>query len=90
MNLFNLLLTTLSLAAGLWLTFRLPGIYQPLGVILFTSFGLFALRASGPRISIVARLKSLRWKRNQFCRGWLITGDTGSGKTISGVNQLAH
>jgi hypothetical protein len=27
---------------------------------------------------------------NQFCRGWLITGDTGSGKTSSGINQLAH
>ncbi len=38
----------------------------------------------------VARLGSLTWKRNQFCRGWLITGDTGSGKTSSGINQLAH
>jgi len=38
----------------------------------------------------VARLGGLTWSRNQFCRGWLITGDTGSGKTSSGVNQLAH
>jgi Type IV secretion-system coupling protein DNA-binding domain len=38
----------------------------------------------------VARLGSLTWKRNQFARGWLITGDTGSGKTSSGINQLAH
>jgi hypothetical protein len=38
----------------------------------------------------VARLGGLKWKRNQFCRGWLITGDTGSGKTSSGINQLAH
>jgi hypothetical protein len=38
----------------------------------------------------VARLGGLRWKRTQFCRGWLITGDTGSGKTSSGINQLAH
>jgi hypothetical protein len=38
----------------------------------------------------VARLGGLTWKRNQFCRGWLITGDTGSGKTSSGINQLAH
>jgi hypothetical protein len=38
----------------------------------------------------VARLGGLTWKRNQFCRGWLITGDTGSGKTTSGINQLAH
>ena len=38
----------------------------------------------------VAQLGNLTWKRNQFCRGWLITGDTGSGKTSSGINQLAH
>ncbi len=45
----------------------------------------------GPRKgSIAARLGGLTWKRNQFCRGWLITGDTGSGKTSSGINQLAH
>lgn len=40
--------------------------------------------------SWVARLGRLTWRRNQFCRGWLITGDTGSGKTSSGINQLAH
>ncbi len=39
--------------------------------------------------SFSARLGGLTWKRNQFCRGWLITGDTGSGKTSSGINQLA-
>jgi len=45
----------------------------------------------GPRKgSFAARLGGLTWKRNQFCRGWLITGDTGSGKTSSGINQLAH
>jgi hypothetical protein len=38
----------------------------------------------------VAQLGGLTWRRNQFCRGWLITGDTGSGKTTSGINQLAH
>ncbi len=42
------------------------------------------------RNNLVAQLGGLIWKRNQFCRGWLITGDTGSGKTTSGINQLAH
>jgi hypothetical protein len=46
--------------------------------------------APRPRKAHVARLGRLTWKRNQFCRGWLITGDTGSGKTSSGINQLAH
>ena len=48
------------------------------------------LAAPGKPIRCVARLGRLVWKRNQFCRGWLITGDTGSGKTSSGINQLAH
>ena len=43
-----------------------------------------------PRSPYVARLGGLTWRRSQFCRGWLITGDTGSGKTSSGINQLAH
>ena len=42
------------------------------------------------KTNYVARLGGLTWKRSQFCRGWLITGDTGSGKTSSGINQLAH
>jgi hypothetical protein len=45
------------------------------------------LMPSSPR---VARLGRLTWRRSQFCRGWLITGDTGSGKTSSGINQLVH
>ena len=32
----------------------------------------------------------LTWDRNSFCRGWLITGSTGSGKTESGINILMH
>ncbi len=36
-----------------------------------------------------ARLGGLTWDRNDFCRGWLITGDTGSGKTFA-VNALLH
>lgn len=52
----------------------------------------FVLRQLHPRkeTHVVVRLKGLTWKRSQFCRGWLITGDTGSGKTSSGFNQLAH
>lgn len=43
-----------------------------------------------PPRPLVAQLGGLRYARSQFCRGWLITGDTGSGKTSSGINQLAH
>ena len=34
--------------------------------------------------------RRIRWDRNSFCRGWLITGSTGSGKTECGINKLLH
>ncbi len=57
-----------------------------LGLALVAAWLLFAPAKRG----FVVRLGGLTWRRNQFCRGWLITGDTGSGKTSSGINQLAH
>jgi Type IV secretion-system coupling protein DNA-binding domain len=39
---------------------------------------------------IVVRLAGFSWTRNDFCRGWLITGDTGSGKTRSGITRLLY
>ena len=38
----------------------------------------------------IVQLKGFAWTREDFCRGWLITGDTGSGKTRSGINQLLY
>ena len=58
--------------------------------ILLTLIALCLLFLPRSRKGCVARLGGLTWKRTQFCRGWLITGDTGSGKTSSGINQLAH
>ena len=68
----------------------LPQPYGSLLALIASAFGVAALLMPEQRESFVARLKGLRWKRSQFCRGWLITGDTGSGKTSSGINQLAH
>ncbi len=39
---------------------------------------------------VVARLAGFTWTREDFCRGWLITGDTGSGKTRSGITPLLY
>jgi type IV secretory pathway TraG/TraD family ATPase VirD4 len=44
------------------------------------------LRRSTKRV--VVRLAGFTWARDDFCRGWLITGDTGSGKTRSGITPL--
>ncbi len=51
-------------------------------VALFSNF-----RAKRER-RVVARLGGFTWTRADFCRGWLITGDTGSGKTRSGITRL--
>jgi TraM recognition site of TraD and TraG len=38
---------------------------------------------------ISASLAGFSWDRNDFCRGWLVTGDTGAGKTFA-INALLH
>ena len=57
-------------------------------------FGLFAgyvlLSDGQKKKSVIVRLKGLKWHRADFCRGWLITGDTGSGKTRSGITPLLY
>lgn len=42
------------------------------------------------RSPVVAKLGGLTWTMEDFCRGWLITGDTGSGKTRSGITPLLY
>jgi hypothetical protein len=39
---------------------------------------------------IVARMGGFMWDMNSFCRGWSITGRTGSGKTVCAINTLMH
>ena len=44
-------------------------------------------KSNKPRTT--ASLAGFTWDRNDFCRGWLITGDTGAGKTFA-INALMH
>lgn len=39
---------------------------------------------------ITCRIGDLVWDRLTFCRGWLITGATGTAKTKCGINTLMH
>ncbi|MGH7990031.1 MAG: type IV secretory system conjugative DNA transfer family protein [Limisphaerales bacterium] len=74
-------------------TFHLPASFKLLrafGIGYGVLLCIIATRLLLSRNRHVAQLGGLTWKRNQFCRGWLITGDTGSGKTSSGINQLVH
>lgn len=72
------------------LALRNPQYVSVAGGIFLTLIAAWLLFVPRNCKNCVVRLGGLKWKRTQFCRGWLITGDTGSGKTSSGINQLAH
>ncbi len=44
-------------------------------------------RGSSPA-PVILRLGGFSWTIEDFCRGWLITGETGSGKTLGAVNAM--
>lgn len=61
------------------------------GVGVFLGCGFYAAYTGQRSLpEFIIYLKGLAWTREDFCRGWLVTGDTGSGKTRSGVNQLLY
>ncbi|MEO6787180.1 MAG: hypothetical protein ABI318_13700, partial [Chthoniobacteraceae bacterium] len=92
MNFFNALIAALSAAAGYC---SLQILDAPASQMMAGAFGLFAcyaltLPAGGLKRKVIVKLRGLSWTREDFCRGWLITGDTGSGKTRSGITPLLY
>jgi type IV secretory pathway TraG/TraD family ATPase VirD4 len=67
---------------------------QPWAAVLTAALGtcgiFTALAPNTSRKKPIVKLKGLSWSREDFCRGWLITGDTGSGKTRSGITPLLY
>ena len=61
-----------------------------LGLLTVIAALIFTMFFTRHHKSTVVKLGGLRWNRADFCRGWLITGDTGSGKTRSGITPLLH
>jgi hypothetical protein len=57
-------------------------------ILLGTAVMLIARFFQSSEKSVIVRLAGFKWTRADFCRGWLITGDTGSGKTRSGITPL--
>ena len=55
---------------------------------LFATAALVSSLRQSRNRRVVVRLGGFKWTREDFCRGWLITGDTGSGKTRSGITPL--
>jgi hypothetical protein len=90
MRLLNYIATALSLLLAAGALFRLP---TPISWAVAAIFALIAayaatVKAKPATSKVVVSLKGFAWRQEDFCRGWLITGDTGSGKTRSGINQL--
>jgi type IV secretory pathway TraG/TraD family ATPase VirD4 len=90
-RLFGLIIAGLSAVATSYVilvhptpfSWMLAGAFSLLGCTVFA----FALRTTERPIVC---LKGMMWTRADFCRGWLITGDTGSGKTRSGITPLLY
>jgi TraM recognition site of TraD and TraG len=85
----NLLLALISAGAALALGMR-PGIGQwaawPFGVLSLWQF--YCTVAARSRETIILRLGGFPWDIQSFCRGWLITGQIGTGKTAAAINTM--
>ena len=67
-------------------------LYQEILIYIAFSLGGYAYICipSSSRDKYVCRIKNFKWNLNDFCRGWLITGKTGSGKTASAIAHIIH
>lgn len=87
----NLLLAigSASIAVVLW-----PGtemhrtVAGGFALLAFWQSYCFASRSRRPAARIVLRLGGFRWTADDFCRGWLITGQIGTGKTAAAINTM--
>src|SRR5687768_4129320 len=86
----NLFLAAGSAVLALWLA-RHSGPWS-VGPCAFGLLALWqaysAITTRRSRSPVVLRLGGFSWTTEDFCRGWLITGETGSGKTLGGVNAM--
>jgi hypothetical protein len=85
----HLIIAGVCFATAAWFlySFRPPVSWTLAGVFAVSALAL-AIGWNQNDPNALVRLKGFSWTREDFCRGWLITGDTGSGKTRSGINSL--
>ncbi len=88
MKILDSLLTLFCLFGALAAYFFLSPPLSYLGVALCAIFGAWAFFSADHSGMIIVRLGGLSWTMEDFVRGWLITGRTGSGKTQSAINTL--
>ena len=87
----NLILALGSVSAAVYL-WTAAGIGRGIAVgFVALSLWQFYCAASGVRrrsASTVLKLGGFSWRLEDFCRGWLITGQIGTGKTTAAINTM--
>jgi hypothetical protein len=83
-----LLLWSVCLALG-WFFEPVVGWLSFLPMLVSMPLGWCCAPLRSKKAQTTASLAGFVWDRNDFCRGWLITGDTGAGKTFA-INRLMH
>jgi hypothetical protein len=81
-------LWTFSIAVG-WLFEPIVGWLSFLPLFVGIPFSFYFAPPLSKSRQTTASIGGFNWERNDFCRGWLITGDTGAGKTFA-INVLLH
>ena len=88
MRIADLIIFFGSIAGAIAGHFLLVAPYSWGVVTLCAGFGAWSLFGEAHTGNVVLRLGGLTWSMEDFVRGWLITGRTGSGKTQSGINSI--
>ncbi len=83
----RLLFAILIVGAGGVIALAFPHPHH-LIVILTASLIAWAMLPRGKKRKVILRYGRLTWTRWELCRHFLITGDTGSGKTTSGFQPM--
>ena len=83
-----LFLWTFSIAVG-WVFEPIVGWFSFLPLLAGIPFSFYFAPPVSKSRQKTASVGGFDWERNDFCRGWLITGDTGAGKTYA-INLLLH
>ncbi len=86
----DLLTFVMSAAGALAAYLMLPPPVSWAVIATCSVFGTWTLLAADETGRPVLRLAGLSWSQEDFVRGWLITGRTGSGKTLSAINTITH
>ena len=84
----DLLIYVLSIAGALAGHLLLASPFSWAASALCAAFALWTLFAADAGSKPVIRLAGLCWSMEDFVRGWLITGRTGSGKTQCAINTI--